>query len=547
MKNISQILLAIILLTTSIVSVAGSNEVNLTVKGFHNNNIRILDNNSVLFSGDSFQLSVEVQAELYIYVFLIDSNNNIQQLKPPNSSSLVRKDQSIYLPSDNPNDWYQLDENSGEETLIIVSSPSKLDTSQIINTDQLNALEVGEVKVKKFTIKHLSAKIAMRGINPPLTVNTEDYLEIPTTLPSHISENITLKLDNDNLTSKTVLTILKDSINNEFNKDTVTRGVKEVRIFRDSAPSVVLISRTGGSGSGALISEDGLIFTNSHVVGKAKKVDVYFKPNRPGNYSHNDYVSGSVINTNKIVDLALIKLLKIPVGVKPLSLANVGSLEIGQDVHAIGHPYGGADWSYTRGYIGQLIKDYEWQGSNDIVHKAKMVIQSQTPITFGNSGGPLLNDNGLIVGVNTFGGDFAGATYAVSVQDLRLFLNEKIKPPPTSTKTSEAKKVSQQSGYNVVKIKMVHYDNDGVKDTFYYIDDDNTGYVELIFVEITNTGEVIVILDYDEDGFWNEKILNTNSKSKPNFYMYDEDGDGKADYYGYDDNGDGEADRYEAV
>ena len=58
MKNFSKILIAIILLTTSIVTVAGSDEVNLTVKGFHNYNIRILDNNSVLFSGDSFQLSV---------------------------------------------------------------------------------------------------------------------------------------------------------------------------------------------------------------------------------------------------------------------------------------------------------------------------------------------------------------------------------------------------------------------------------------------------------------------------------------------------------
>ena len=78
-----------------------------------------------------------------------------------------------------------------------------------MNEDQLNALEVGEVQLEKFTIKHLSAKIAMRGINPPLTVNTEDYLEIPTTLPSHISENITLKLDNDNLTSKLCLQYLK--------------------------------------------------------------------------------------------------------------------------------------------------------------------------------------------------------------------------------------------------------------------------------------------------------------------------------------------------
>ena len=91
---------------------------------------------------------------------------------------MVSKGQSISFPSDNPSDWYQLDENAGEETLIIVSSPSKLETSQIMNTDQLNALEVGEVMLEKFTIKHLSAKIAMRGINAPLTVNTEDYLEI---------------------------------------------------------------------------------------------------------------------------------------------------------------------------------------------------------------------------------------------------------------------------------------------------------------------------------------------------------------------------------
>jgi S1-C subfamily serine protease len=546
MKKIPISFIATALLCSSLLATTGSDQINLTVKGHHNDNTRILDNNSVLFSGDSFQLSVEVQAELYIYAFLIDSNNNIQQLKPPNSSSLVRKDQSISFPSDNPGNWYQLDENAGEETLIIVSSPSKLDTTQIINADQLNALEAGEVTLEKFTIKHLGTKIAMRGINAPLTVNTEDFLKTPTTLPSHISENITLKLDNDNLTSKTVLTILKDSITNEFNKDTVTRGVKEVRIFRDSAPSVVLISRTGGTGTGALISEDGLIFTNSHVVGEAKKVDVYFKPNRPGNYSHNEYVSGAVINNNKIVDLALIKLLKSPVGVKPLSLANVDSLEIGQDVHAIGHPYGGADWSYTRGYIGQLIKDYEWE-IDDIVHKAKMVIQSQTPITYGNSGGPLLNDNGSIIGVNTFGGDYAGATYAVSVQDLKLFLNEKIKPPPASTKTIEAKRASQQYGSNVVKIKKYHYDNDGVKDTLYYIDDDNTGYIELIVVQITNTDEIIVILDYDEDGFWNEKRLNTNSNPNFDFYIYDEDGDGKADYYGYDDDEDGEVDRYEAV
>ena len=64
-------------------------------------------------------------------------------------------------------------------------------------------------------------------------------------------------------------------------------------------------------------------------------------------------------------------------------------------------------------------------------------------------------------------------------------------------------------------------------------------------IEITNKDELVVVRDYDEDGRWNEQIMNTNSNPELDFHIYDEDGDGKADYYGYDDNEDGEVDRYE--
>ena len=548
MKNISQILLAIILLTTSIVSIAGSDEVNLTVKGYHNDSTRILDNNSVLFSGDSFQLSVETLEELYIYVFLIDSNNNLQQLKSLNSSSLVGKDQSISFPSDNPSDWYQLDENTGEETLIIVSSPTKLDTSQISNADQLNALEAGEVNLEKFIIRHLSAKIVTRGLDTPLTINTEEYLETPTTLPPQIIENIGLSLNNDSSTSQTILSILNDSINTVLNMDNSARGVNEIRIFEQSAPGVVLVDAYSGMGSGALVSRDGHIFTNSHVVGDAKKVHVYFMPKNVGKYSNNDFATGIIVNNNKTVDLALIKLMNTtPVKIKPLNLAQSTSLKIGQDVHAIGHPNGGSDWTYTRGYIGQLLNDHEWGYDDGINRKAKLVIQTQTPIAPGSSGGPLLNDEGLIIGVNTYSGEFAGANYAVSVNDLRLFLNEKIKPSPKTIKTTEAKRVSNETGSNVLNIKRLDYDNDGVKDMVYFLDDDDTGYIERIVIEISNSDEYIIILDYNEDGNWNEKMMNTNKNPELDFHIFDYDGDGKADMHGYDDNDDGEIDRYEKV
>jgi V8-like Glu-specific endopeptidase len=300
-----------------------------------------------------------------------------------------------------------------------------------------------------------------------------------------------------------------------------------------------------GHGTGVLISNDGLIFTNSHVVGEAKKVHIYFMPKNLGKYSRDDYMLGMVVNNNKNVDLALIKLLKTPFGVKPLTLANVSSIKIGQDVHAIGHPGNGSQWTYTRGYIGQILLNHEWDYNDGIDRKALMVIQSQTPVMGGNSGGPLLNDNGQVIGVNSYGSDYAGANYAVSVKDLKLFLNEKFTIPKAPSKTSKTSKASYEWDANVIRVSKADYDRDGTKDTLYYLDDDNTGIWETILIEITNTDELVVIFDYDEDGNWNEKVINTNSNPQPDFHIYDEDGDGEADYFGYDDNDDWVVDRYE--
>ena len=88
-------------------------------------------------------------------------------------------------------------------------------------------------------------------------------------------------------------------------------------------------------------------------------------------------------------------------------------------------------------------------------------------------------------------------------------------------------------------------DDDGINDTLYYVDDDNTGIWEVILIKTGSKDELVVILDWDEDGKWNEKIINTNSDSTPDFHIYDDDGDGVADYFGYDDNDDWEVDRYE--
>jgi len=517
---------------------ADNNQIKLTVKGYHNDGERILDNNSTLFTGDSFQLSVEALDTIHIYAYLLDSGNNLQLLNSPNLPSLVTQNQHINFPS-NTDNWFQLDENVGVETLIILSASSKINASEIA-LEELIKLD----NIKKFTIKHIGTKLAMRGISD-LQLISGDNLETKVILPQMVLNNVGSALSDSNFSSQTIIQIMGDS-KNSLSNTSKTRGVKEVRIFEDSAPAVVFIETVSppGHGTGALISNDGLIFTNAHVVGDSKKVNIYFKPKNANKYTREDYHTGVVVNINKTVDLALIKLTRNPVGIKPLNLANPSSIKVGQDVHAIGHPGNFAQWTYTRGYIGQILNNHEWL-IDGVNFKAKTIIQSQTPIMGGNSGGPLLNDDGLIIGVNTYVADYVAANYSVSVKDLKLFLDEKYTIPEAPTKTSATKSASKYWESNVIAIKEMDIDDDGINDTLYYVDDDNTGIWEVILIKTGSKDELVVILDWDEDGKWNEKIINTNSDSTPDFYIYDDDGDGVADYFGYDDNDDWEVDRYE--
>ena len=130
MKKIIQSILALIILSLSSGVLADNNQIKLTVKGYHNNGERILDNNSILFTGDSFQLSVEALDTIHIYAYLLDSGNNLQLLNSPNLPSLVTQNQHINFPS-NTDNWFQLDENVGVETLIILTKSSKINASEI--------------------------------------------------------------------------------------------------------------------------------------------------------------------------------------------------------------------------------------------------------------------------------------------------------------------------------------------------------------------------------------------------------------------------------
>jgi len=200
------------------------------------------------------------------------------------------------------------------------------------------------------------------------------------------------------------------------------RGSNEVSIYEKASPAVVLILTESGSGSGSMLSKDGTIITNWHVVGSNRFVDVVFRPLDPAEdaFSEKSY-RARVLKVDQVADLALLRLLETPPN-RPTLALSTSSPKIGADVLALGHP-NGYNWSLTRGIVSGIRNDFNWQYKMGLQHLAD-VIQTQTPINPGNSGGPLLNDEMQIVGINSFGSVGELTNFAVSSEMVREFLKQ---------------------------------------------------------------------------------------------------------------------------
>ena len=191
-------------------------------------------------------------------------------------------------------------------------------------------------------------------------------------------------------------------------------------IYEKSAMGVVLLIGDKGFGSGVIISQKGYILTNNHVVDGNENLEAILSYKYDlGEYD--EYVhSVKIIKKDVVKDLALLKIIKPTSALKAIYISrNIPS--IGSQVHAIGHPDLEV-WSYTTGYISQIRDDYEWSYEDDIEHVAN-VYQTQTPIAEGNSGGPLLNKHGNLVGINTFGDDENNfQNFSITVDEIVKFL-----------------------------------------------------------------------------------------------------------------------------
>jgi S1-C subfamily serine protease len=210
------------------------------------------------------------------------------------------------------------------------------------------------------------------------------------------------------------------------------RGPRNIEVYKKAVSATVLIETdTGSLGSGAIISAQGEVLTNWHVIEGARRITVYFKPEEGVQAREDLAFSATLIKADPIADLALLQIQSPPTELRTLALGELKGLEVGQDVHAIGHPKG-QTWTYTTGIISAIRSDYQWKDESRI-HQGT-VIQTQTPINPGNSGGPLLNDQAELIGINSFvAREAEGLNYAVAVDTITAFLRKPASPPASPT------------------------------------------------------------------------------------------------------------------
>jgi len=180
-------------------------------------------------------------------------------------------------------------------------------------------------------------------------------------------------------------------------------------IYEQASPAVVMVMGhadgrgKGSGGTGSIIQSGGLILTNAHVVieeqtGKPfARLSVFLKPLRVTGESKSDLsrmVRAKIVAYSQPLDLALLKLDGVTEVLPIVDVSESGRARIGDRVVAIGHPEQGGLWTLTTGVISAEVDNF-----NGV--KGKHVFQTETGLNRGNSGGPLLDGEGRMIGVNT--------------------------------------------------------------------------------------------------------------------------------------------------
>ena len=198
-----------------------------------------------------------------------------------------------------------------------------------------------------------------------------------------------------------------------------------VTVYKSVISSVVTITTTSssrsyfnfnavkGTGSGSVISKDGYILTNYHVISGARNIEVTLSDEKK--------YPAILIGGDKDKDVAIIKISPSGANFTVASFGNSDEINVGQKVLAIGSPYG-LEGTLTTGTISSLNRTLPAEDGTVL----RNIIQTDAAINPGNSGGPLFNAKGEIIGVNTAifspNGANVGIGFAVPINNIKEVL-----------------------------------------------------------------------------------------------------------------------------
>jgi serine protease Do len=172
------------------------------------------------------------------------------------------------------------------------------------------------------------------------------------------------------------------------------------------------LTTSGGLGSGVIISEEGLIITAAHVVESANEISVKLQ--------NGTAFPADVLSSSTAADVALLKLRTVPPNLKPATVGSSSDSKIGEQILIIGAPRG-LEHSLSVGHISRKMK-------KNMISNGEMAgfIQTDASINQGNSGGPMFNLKGELIGIVSFiltnSGGFEGLGFAVDIDTAKKVL-----------------------------------------------------------------------------------------------------------------------------
>ena len=211
--------------------------------------------------------------------------------------------------------------------------------------------------------------------------------------------------------------------------------------------------RAAGSGSGFIFSSDGLIFTNCHVVDGAEKIMV--------SLLNENEIEATLIGKDPDTDIAILKI--YAQGYSVAKLGDASQLQIGQFVIAIGNPYG-YQHTVTTGVVSALGRTLQTQSGRMVDN----VIQSDAALNPGNSGGPMINTDGEVIGVNTAMIQGAqGLSFSVDINTakeiarqlikdgkvFKAYLGLQLQDVPVNEKIRQYHKIQNRQGIFITRIE----------------------------------------------------------------------------------------------